>query len=91
MIIAGRPCITQVDGGEINSRRETFNTALNRITVLNVHKVDRNEIRMSPMGLNEKRNGLWNCSDTITLLRPADANRWRTNITYYLNLQIVTL
>lgn len=61
-----RPCITQVDGGEINSRCETFNTAPNRITVLNVHKVDRNEIRMSPVDLNEKCNGLWHCTDTIT-------------------------
>lgn len=66
MITAGRPCITQVDGGEINSRCETFNTAPNRITVLNVHKVDRNEIRTSPVELNEKRNGSWHRTDTIT-------------------------
>lgn len=66
MITSGRLCITQVDEGKINSCRETFNTAPNRITVLNVHKVDRNEIRMSPVDLNEKRNGLWHCTDTIT-------------------------
>lgn len=70
MITAGRPCITQVDRGEINSHCETFNTAPNRITVLNVHKVDRNEIRMSLVDLNEKRNGLWHCTDTIT--HPSD-------------------
>lgn len=65
-ITAGGPCITPLDGGEINSRRETFNRAPNRITVLNVHKVDRNEIRMSPVDWNEKRNGLWHRTDTIT-------------------------
>lgn len=66
MITGSRPCIIQVDGGEINSRCETFNTAQNRITVLNVHKVDRNEIRMSPVDWNEKRNGLWHCTGTKT-------------------------
>lgn len=66
MITASRPCITQVDGGEINSHCETFNTAPNRITFLNVHRVDQNEIRMSPVDLNEKRNGLWHVTDTIT-------------------------
>lgn len=68
MITAGRPCIIRVDRGEINSRFESFNTAPNRITVLNVHKVDRNEIRMSPVDLNEKRNGSWQRTDTITHL-----------------------